>query len=61
MNRPYIFCHMMTSLDGKIAGSFMETSQGSAAGDVFYEIALEKHPFTNISHFLFLGGNNHDF
>ncbi|WP_432627802.1 dihydrofolate reductase family protein [Brotaphodocola sp.] len=45
MNRPYIFCHMMTSLDGKIAGSFMETPQGSAAGDVFYDIAFGKTPF----------------
>ena len=25
MNRPYIFCHMMTSLDGKIMGKYMET------------------------------------
>ena len=40
MNRPYIFCHMMTALDGKIMGSYMETPQGSAAGDVFYEKTL---------------------
>lgn len=32
MNRPYIFCHMMTSLDGKIMGKYMETPEGSAAG-----------------------------
>ncbi len=25
MNRPYIFCHMMTSLDGKIMGNYMDT------------------------------------
>ena len=24
MNRPYIFCHMMTALDGKIMGSYMD-------------------------------------
>lgn len=29
MNRPYIFCHMMTSLDGKIMGQYMETPEGS--------------------------------
>lgn len=28
MNRPYIFCHMMTSLDGKIMGSYMDTPEG---------------------------------
>jgi riboflavin biosynthesis pyrimidine reductase len=42
MNRPYIFCHMETSLDGKIMGSYMETSQGEAAGAVFYNIAFGK-------------------
>lgn len=36
MNRPYIFCHMMTSLDGKIMGSYMNTKEGENAGNVFY-------------------------
>lgn len=45
MNRPYIFCHMMTSLDGKIMGSYMETPEGNAAGDVFYNIAFGKNPY----------------
>ncbi len=45
MNRPYIFCHMMTSLDGKIAGSFMETAESEIAGDVFYDIAFGKKPY----------------
>lgn len=45
MNRPYIFCHMMTSLDGKIMGSYMETSEGAAAGDVFYNISFGKNPY----------------
>lgn len=45
MNRPYIFCHMMTSLDGKIMGQYMNTPEGSAAGDVFYEIAFGKKPY----------------
>lgn len=31
MNRPYIFCHMMMSLDGKIMGPYMDTPQGAAA------------------------------
>ena len=35
MNRPYVFCHMLTSLDGKIMGSYMETPEGEQAGAVF--------------------------
>lgn len=45
MNRPYIFCHMMTSLDGKIMGNYMNTPEGGAAGDVFYNIAFGKEPY----------------
>ena len=40
MDRPYIFCHMMTALDGKIMGNYMETPQGNEAGDVFYDIDM---------------------
>lgn len=43
-NRPYIFCHMMTSIDGKIMGTYMDTAEGEAAGDVFYNIAFGKAP-----------------
>ncbi|MDO4314757.1 MAG: RibD family protein [Oscillospiraceae bacterium] len=45
MNRPYIFCHMMTSLDGKIMGAYMDTQEGEAAGDVFYNISFGKDPY----------------
>ena len=45
MNRPYVFCHMMTALDGKIMGKYMSTAQGGAAGDVFYDIAFGKQPY----------------
>lgn len=44
-NRPYIFCHMMTSLDGKIMGPYMDTPEGSAAGDGFYNISFGKNPY----------------
>lgn len=44
-NRPYVFCHMMMSLDGKIMGDYMETPEGAAAGDVFYQISFGKDPF----------------
>ena len=45
MNRPYVFCHMLTSLDGKIMGSYMETPEGEQAGAVFYNIAFGKNPY----------------
>lgn len=44
MNRPYIFCHMLTSLDGKIMGKYMETTEGNKASDVFYNIAFGETP-----------------
>lgn len=40
MTRPFVFCHMMTSLDGKIIGNWMRTPQASAAGEVFYDLAF---------------------
>lgn len=45
MNKPYIFCHMMTSLDGKIMGKYMETPESEVAGDVFYNISFGKNPY----------------
>ena len=44
MNRPYVFCHMMTSLDGKSMGPYMETTEGNAAGNAFYQIAFGQEP-----------------
>ncbi len=45
MNRPYIFCHMMTSLDGKIMGDYMGILEGEQAGNVFYDIAFGKNSY----------------
>lgn len=45
MNRPYIFCHMLTSLDGKIMGSYMETPEGTVAGEVFDSITFGENPY----------------
>ena len=45
MERPYIFCHMLTSLDGKIMGNYMETPEGESASAVFYNIAFGKQPY----------------
>lgn len=45
MNRPYIFCHMLTSLDGKIMGNYMDAPEAEAANRVFYDIAFGKTPY----------------
>lgn len=42
MDRPYIFCHMLTSLDGKIMGNYMDAPECGPAGEVFYDIAFGK-------------------
>lgn len=44
VSRPFVFCHMMTSPDGKIIGNWMETPQASAAGEVFYDLAFGAAP-----------------
>ncbi len=44
-DRPYIFCHMLVSIDGKIIGSYMETPEGEAAGEEFHKIAFGNQPF----------------
>ncbi len=35
MNRPYGFCHMMTSLDGKIMGKYMEAPESGPTGKAY--------------------------
>ena len=45
MNRAYIFCHMMSSLDGIIMGNYMDTPEGAAAGDVFYNLSFGMNAF----------------
>lgn len=45
MTRPFVFCHMMTSLDGKIIGNYMRTAEASAASEVFYDLAFGEDPF----------------
>lgn len=36
---------MMTSLDGKIMGSYMNTRDGETAGNVFYNISFGENPY----------------
>ena len=38
MNRPYIICHMMTSIDGKVTGDFLFRPECAAASEIYYEI-----------------------
>ncbi|WP_019546551.1 RibD family protein [Streptomyces sulphureus] len=45
MTRPFVFCHMMTALDGKISGEYMRTPEASVAGRVFYDLAFGDDPY----------------
>lgn len=49
-DRPFVFCHMLTSLDGKISGDYMSTPEGGIAGEVFDRIAFGTHPYSRRSH-----------
>ncbi|WP_058302720.1 dihydrofolate reductase family protein [Gorillibacterium timonense] len=44
MSRPYTVCHMMSSLDGRITGPFMETEAAVAAGEEYERINGGYHP-----------------
>ena len=38
MNRPYIICHMVTSVDGKVTGDFLSHPSAEPAISTYYEI-----------------------
>lgn len=38
MNRPYIICHMTTSIDGKVTGKFLNTPECEKAVDLYYQL-----------------------
>ena len=38
MNRPYIICHMVMSLDGKVTGDFLFTPECEGTTEIYYEI-----------------------
>lgn len=38
MNRPYIICHMVTSIDGKVTGDFLYRQECEKATDIYYGI-----------------------
>lgn len=37
-NRPYIICHMVTSIDGKVTGDFLYRPESEPATEVYYQI-----------------------
>lgn len=41
MDRPYIICHMLTSIDGKVTGKFLQTEEAAKACDTYYCINRE--------------------
>ncbi len=36
--KPYVICHMVTSLDGKVTGEYLTRSEAASATDIYYEI-----------------------
>lgn len=36
--RPLVICHMVTSIDGKVTGDFLNSKKGLEVSDVYYEI-----------------------
>lgn len=38
MNRPYIICHMVTSIDGKVTGDFLFDPECAEATGIYYDI-----------------------
>ena len=38
MNRPYIICHMVTSIDGKVTGDFLFQPECAEATDLYYQL-----------------------
>ena len=41
MDRPYIICHMVTSIDGKVTGDFLFQSECEKATEIYYRLNRE--------------------
>ena len=48
MDRPYIFCHMLMSLDGKIVGKYMDKKNVMNLVSNFMKLLLAKMHIINI-------------
>jgi len=44
INRPYIICHMVQSIDGKVTGEFLSKDECAAATEVYYQINRDYKP-----------------
>ena len=44
MDRPYIICHMVTSVDGKVTGDFLSSRECEKAIEIYYEINRNYKP-----------------
>ncbi len=42
MKRPYVICHMVSSLDGKVTGDFLFASECVEATKIYYRINRER-------------------
>ena len=42
MTRPYIICHMVTSIDGKVTGDFLFQNECTEATEIYYRINRER-------------------
>lgn len=38
MKRPYIICHMLVSIDGKVTGDFLNTEEAVKASEIYYDL-----------------------
>ncbi len=36
--RPYVICHMVTSIDGKVTGDFLYSAKGAEVSETYYDI-----------------------
>ena len=43
MNRPYVICHMATSIDGKVTGNFLSKTECAAGIEDYYRINRDFH------------------
>ena len=41
MNRPYIICHMVMSIDGKVTGDFLFLPECVGATEIYYRLNRE--------------------
>ena len=43
MDRPYVICHMTTSIDGKVTGEFLNRPNHAAVSELYYQINRDYH------------------